>query len=225
MGSATGPDQKPHQPVISPATGPTNIPTTTTSTGNGAPTQPSGHNQHVPNPLAHFCAIPWVDRLLRDPAVSDIVVSDRHPLASGDQQLVRATLNGAKTVRACVTFVIRVPTAAEEIAGRPPLSNSKALLEGGGREDGEHPERPFLLFNALLDLGEDLCGYQGTLHGGAFAVLLDEVMCAAADNQSSRSFLPLFLPHFLRADEGVSDQVGMAHYLTWFEQTLRSREA
>jgi hypothetical protein len=64
------------------------------------------------------------------------------------------------------------------------------LLQGGGARDGEDPEKPFLLFNALLDLGEDLCGHKGTLHGGALVVLLDETMCAAADNQS-RELPPL----------------------------------
>ncbi|KAK4146791.1 HotDog domain-containing protein [Dichotomopilus funicola] len=189
MGSPTSPHQKPRQPTTSPAPGPTNIPTATTSAKDGAPPQRSEHNQYIPNPLAHFSAIPWAARLLRDPAVSNIVVSERQPLASGDKRLVRETLNGATTVRACVTFVMHLPTTAEEeVAGRPPLSKSKALLRGGGPKDGEDPARPFLLFNALLDLGEDLCGYRGTLHGGAFAVLLDETMCAAADNQSQFAF-------------------------------------
>lgn len=177
------------------------------------------HNQYIADPLAHFLAIPWTAKLLTDPAALDIVVSDRSPLASGDKQFVRTILNGATTVRACVTFLMRLPPQAQlegqgaarpaaamamlghqgsgdgdggvEGVTTPPISRSRALLQGGGPGDGEDPEKPFLLFNALLDLGNDLCGYKGTLHGGAVAVLLDETMCAAADNQS-REFCSAF---------------------------------
>jgi acyl-coenzyme A thioesterase PaaI-like protein len=41
-------------------------------------------------------------------------------------------------------------------------------------------------------MGEGLCGFKGTLHGGALAVLLDETMCSAADNQSRELLLLLF---------------------------------
>ncbi|KAK4150921.1 HotDog domain-containing protein [Chaetomidium leptoderma] len=175
---------------------------------------PPNHNQHVADPLAHFLAIPWTARLLTDPAALDIVVSDRRPLASGDTQFVRSLLNSATAVRACVTFFLKLPPSlssssssssssqkgggggggvvqGEEEEEEEGISKSKALLRGGGPEDGEDPERPFLLFNALLDLGEDLWGFRGTLHGGALVVLLDETMCAAADNQSRDFFVRL----------------------------------
>ena len=80
---------------------------------------------------------------------------------------------------------------AEE--GLRPLSKSAELLRGGGRENGETRDRPFLLFNVFLDLGEDLCGFKGTLHGGAMGVFLDETMCAAADNQSRECCLACWL--------------------------------
>jgi hypothetical protein len=139
------------------------------------------HNQYMADPLAHFLSISWAAKHLTDPAVLDIWVSDRRPLASGEKQFVRSVLSSEATVRACVTFSLRVPASAE---GKRAVSKSEALLRGGGVEDGEDPERPFLLFSALLDMGEGLCGFKGTLHGGALAVLLDETMCSAADNQS-----------------------------------------
>ncbi|KAK3294808.1 HotDog domain-containing protein [Chaetomium fimeti] len=78
------------------------------------------------------------------------------------------------------------------------VPKSRALLRGGGAQDGEDPERPFLLFNALLDLGEDLCGHKGTLHGGALMVLLDETMGAAANNQSDYAFTATMHTSFLK---------------------------
>ncbi|AEO55269.1 hypothetical protein MYCTH_2053582 [Thermothelomyces thermophilus ATCC 42464] len=159
------------------------------------------HNQHVADPLAHFLAIPWAARLLTGPATFGIVVPDRRPLASGDKRLVRSVLNGAGTVRACVTFFMKLPAHGEEKGNDEsllPLSRSTALLRSGGPRDGEDPERPFLLFNALLDLGEDLCGYKGMMHGGALAVILDETMCAAADNQTGCAFTATMSISFLR---------------------------
>lgn len=158
---------------------------------------PGKHNQYIKNPLAHFLGIPWTAKALTDPAVLDIVVSDRSPLAAGDMQFVRDTLNSATTVRACVTYFLKLPSRdrPEELQRQQeqqPVSKSKALLEGGGLQGGEDPNRPFLLFNALLDLGEGMCGFKGMLHGGAVVVLLDEMMCAAADNQSRGSSSLLF---------------------------------
>lgn len=171
---------------------------------------PDKHDQYIRDPLAHFLSIPWAAKALTDPAVLDIVVSDRTRLATGDKQFVRSILSSETTVRACVTYFLTVPSQQQQQqeekktllsasgghhgageGGQQPLSKSKALLQGGGPENGEGPEKPFLLFNALLDLGEDLCGFRGTLHGGALVVLLDETMCAAADNQSSESCLPM----------------------------------
>ena len=64
------------------------------------------------------------------------------------------------------------------------LSRSGVLLSGGGKANGEDLRNPFLLLSALLDLGEDLCGYTNTLHGGLFTVLMDEVMGTAANFQA-----------------------------------------
>jgi len=170
------------------------------------------HNQYIPDPVGHFLSIPWTARLLTDPAVFGVVVPDRRPLASGDRRLVWKVFNGAGTVRACVTFFVKLPTTTTQREGRGkgselgkgddelpphPLTKSKALLRGGGPLDGENPERPFLMFNVLLDLGEDLSGFRGVLHGGALAVVLDEAMAAAADNQTCElpiSLRPLYSP-------------------------------
>ncbi|KAK3902120.1 HotDog domain-containing protein [Staphylotrichum tortipilum] len=161
---------------------------------------PGKHNQYIKNPLAHFLAIPWTARALTDPAVLDIVVSDRSQLAAGDMQFVRDTLNSATTVRACVTYFLKLPSRdkPEEEQQQQPVSKNKALLQGGGLQDGEDPNKPFLLFNALLDLGEGMCGFKGMLHGGAVVVLLDEMMCAAADNQSQCAYTATMTTNFLK---------------------------
>ncbi|KAK0715767.1 HotDog domain-containing protein [Lasiosphaeris hirsuta] len=147
---------------------------------------PGNHNQFIKDPVAHFKAIPWCAALLADPAVLDTVVVDRRPLATGESNFVRRVMNGPSTVRACVTFfrMVQPPKAREGVVTGSQLSRSKALLMGGGEADGEEQRNPFLLFNALLDLGEDLCSFQGTLHGGLFAVLMDEVMGTAANFQA-----------------------------------------
>ena len=149
------------------------------------------HNQPIADPLAHFLALPWAAKLLRDPAATNITVSDRTPLASRDKRFVREILNTHDTVRACVTWLrpVVAKTGGDNMRDMRPISKSAGLLSGGGRENGEEEwERPFLLFNVLLDLGEGLCGFRGTMHGGAVGPVLDEVMCAAADSQSSESF-------------------------------------
>jgi acyl-CoA hydrolase len=62
-----------------------------------------------------------------------------------------------------------------------------ALLQPGGPSDGEDPEKPFVLLTVLVELGEGMCSFNGMLHGGALLAILDEALCAAADNQSSES--------------------------------------
>lgn len=96
-------------------------------------------------------------------------------------------MNTSSTVRACVTFfrVLRAAAGTEA-----PVSKSAALLAGGGRDHGEDPRNPFLLFTALLDLGPGCEGYARTLHGGVFPVILDEVMGTAANFQSREFFPP-----------------------------------
>ncbi|KAK8106387.1 hypothetical protein PG999_009746 [Apiospora kogelbergensis] len=49
------------------------------------------HNQSVPDPMAHFMAIPWCAKILQDKANLDVVVPDRRPLDSGESNFVRKT--------------------------------------------------------------------------------------------------------------------------------------
>ncbi|KAK5660242.1 hypothetical protein OQA88_12780 [Cercophora sp. LCS_1] len=144
---------------------------------------PTNHNQAIKDPLAHFKAIPWCAKLLADPAILDTIIVDRNPLASGESNFVRRTMNSPTTVRACVTFFRTLQDRRSDVKGDD-LSKSKLLTSGGGKGEGEDPRNPFLLFSALLDLGEDLCGFASTLHGGVYAVLLDEVMGTAANFQA-----------------------------------------
>ena len=67
------------------------------------------------------------------------------------------------------------------------VSKSAALLAGGGPDNGEIAKNPFLLFSALVDLGVDCQSYAGTMHGGLYTVLLDEVMGTAANFQAGES--------------------------------------
>jgi hypothetical protein len=167
------------------------------------------HDQPTADPLGHFLSIPETAKLLTDPAVLDTIVSDRKPLPSGDKQFVRVVLNTRTTMRACVTFLLPSPSAPSSFPRRngvrtttlryPP--KSQAMMEGGGPEDGETVEKPFLVFNAILDMGEDLCGFKGTMHGGAVMVVLDEVLCAAATSQTGELYtlvvLLFLVPHLL----------------------------
>lgn len=133
---------------------------------------PACHNQFIKDPLAHFLAIPWTAKLLTDPAVLHVVVPDRNPLASRDKQLVRSILNGETTVRACVAFFVG-PRSGEQ------------------QGDGEGSKTtPLPRYHAVADLGEDLCGHRGTLHGAATVLLLDETMCGAVDHQSGEPLGP-----------------------------------
>ncbi|KAK0735706.1 HotDog domain-containing protein [Apiosordaria backusii] len=154
---------------------------------------PENHNQFVQDPLSHFRAMPFAAALLSDPAVFETIVPDRRPLASGESNFARKVMNTGSTVRACVSFLrtLQPPSAmvkrsksSGELIPMNEITKSKAILQGGGPQDGEDPKNPFLLCNALLDLGEDLCSYAGMMHGGLFAVLMDEVMGTAANFQA-----------------------------------------
>jgi len=149
---------------------------------------PIDHNQFIKDPLAHFRAIPWCATLLNDGAVLNYRVCDRRPLPSTESSFVRRVMNSGTTVRACITFcrMVNPPPSGSGKASIPAasLSRSGVLLSGGGKANGEDLRNPFLLLSALLDLGEDLCGYTNTLHGGLFTVLMDEVMGTAANFQA-----------------------------------------
>ncbi|KAI0132518.1 HotDog domain-containing protein [Xylariales sp. AK1849] len=147
-------------------------------------TAPKDHNQPVPDPIAHFKAIPWCAKLLEDRAVLDIIVPDRRPLESGESNFVRKTMNSPSTVNACVTFfrMLKHPKSSKPVDAS--ISRSRELLAGGGPDDGEDLKNPFLLFNALVELGVDCQSYAGTMHGGLYGVFMDEVMGTAANFQS-----------------------------------------
>jgi hypothetical protein len=163
---------------------------------------PKNHNQYIADPVSHFRAIPWCNTLLSDPAVLDTIIPDRQPLASGESNFVRRVMNSGTTVRSCVTFFRMLKTPGTKGLAMHGLSKSEPLLRGGGKADGEEKRNPFLLFNALLDLGEDMCGFKGTLHGGLFAVLMDEVMGTAANFQAGEFSLFFFFDTVFRCGKG-----------------------
>ncbi|KAI0171854.1 Thioesterase/thiol ester dehydrase-isomerase [Hypoxylon sp. FL1284] len=171
---------------------------------------PTDHNQSVEDPLAHFEAIPWCASLLADRSILSVVVPDRRPLPDGESSFVRRVMNTPTTVRACLTFMRAVGGGGKKERDlgdgetnkndEPPLSRSAPLLWGGGRDNGEDPRNPFLLFNALADLGEDLTSYVGTMHGGLYGVLMDEVMGTAANFQTEHgAYTVSFTTRYRRA--------------------------
>ncbi|KAL2267652.1 hypothetical protein VTJ83DRAFT_4929 [Remersonia thermophila] len=144
---------------------------------------PANHNQHVSDPLAHFLTIPWAAALLTDPAVLGIEVTDRRPRPDGYARLMRSVVNGSGTVRACVSFVT-MRSEGSSVASRGESGGGDGGGGGGGggrTKTREDPKRPFLQFHVLLDVGEDLCGYPGVMHGGAIMLMLDEAMGSAAN--------------------------------------------
>ncbi|KAI2469414.1 Thioesterase/thiol ester dehydrase-isomerase [Annulohypoxylon bovei var. microspora] len=194
------------------------------------------YQQAVPDPLAHFKAMPWCAALLSDPGVVHVAVPDRHPLPGGESNFVHKTMNSATTVRASVTFIRVVKPAKSKPSSNsnskptpatPSSSSSlpspeaatgqssspadlrapkgsgwvpEAMLEGGGRANGEDPRNPFLLLHALADLGVDCQSFPGIMHGGLYGVLLDEVMGTAANSQTKNgAYTVRFTTNFRRA--------------------------
>ncbi|KAK6852761.1 hypothetical protein PG995_011312 [Apiospora arundinis] len=144
------------------------------------------HNQPVPDPIAHFRAIPWCAKLMEDKANLDILVPDRRPLDSGESNFVRKTMNTPTTIKASVSFFRPVQAHRKlQTTSGSDVSKSAALVSGGGADNGENPKNPFLLFSALADLGIDCQSYAGTMHGGLYTVLMDEVMGTAANFQAA----------------------------------------
>ncbi|KAI1485768.1 HotDog domain-containing protein [Biscogniauxia mediterranea] len=171
------------------------LPTSSSSSSSPAtpPPTPQDHNQSVADPIAHFRSIPWCAALLASdppgaPAAVTVTVPDRRPLASGESSFVRKTLNSGSTVRACVTWLRPAastsPTSPTSPASPASAPASERFLRG--EDDGKDEDELLLfpVFSALLDLGADLNSYVGTMHGGLYGVLMDEVMGTAAKLQS-----------------------------------------
>ncbi|KAI8963836.1 HotDog domain-containing protein [Daldinia sp. FL1419] len=94
----------------------------------------------------------------------------------------------------------RSSSSSKEQKKQPSLSASSALLSGGGKESGEDPRNPFVLFNALVDLGEDCQSFPGVMHGGMHGLLMDEVMGTAANAQTANgAYTVRFTTHYHRA--------------------------
>ncbi|KAK8106388.1 hypothetical protein PG999_009747 [Apiospora kogelbergensis] len=68
-----------------------------------------------------------------------------------------------------------------------PSARAPRCWRAGGPDNGEIAKNPFLLFSALVDLGVDCQSYAGTMHGGLYTVLLDEVMGTAANFQAGQT--------------------------------------
>ncbi|KAI1210886.1 HotDog domain-containing protein [Annulohypoxylon truncatum] len=182
------------------------------------------YHQPVPDPLAHFNAIPWCAALLSDPSNVKVAVPDRRPLPNGEASFVHKVMTSPTTVRACVTFIrmVKPPKSKSPPTSAPPSPHSSSssskdaleagaakeekpsappfVLSGGGRENGEDPRNPFLLLHALAELGVDCQSFPGIMHGGLYGVLLDEVMGTAANSQTANgAYTVRFTTNFRRA--------------------------
>ncbi|KAG0645798.1 Acyl-coenzyme A thioesterase [Hyphodiscus hymeniophilus] len=162
----------------------------------------STHGQFTPEPLNHFKEIPWCAKLLSDKRIVHIAIPDRRPKLDDEYTLVKETLNGENTVRACITY-FRVPPRKEL---RP----------------GEDQKNPFVEMNTLLDVGGGVNGYAKTCHGGFITTIFDELMGTAAWQQSGEEEdngaytismnlkfkKPLFTPAVVRCTGGVVKKEG-----------------
>jgi hypothetical protein len=159
--------------------------------------QKSKYGQVVEDPLDHFKAIPWCAKLLyvlylssvettrgpdsvilrEDPSIVSLQIPARNPIPSREFALVNETLNTPDTVRACVVMICkRNPTAESVLDGETGIEPSPELI-------------------GLLDLGEGINGYPGTVHGGFFNVMLDEVMGSAVNVQCGGFYLLLLFSY------------------------------
>ncbi|EAT84575.1 hypothetical protein HBI56_179300 [Parastagonospora nodorum] len=98
--------------------------------------------------IARLNAIPWVASLIHDPKWTRVQTISRVLQSSGEDSFYSETLATDRTMRSCLTLLPAVEADAK-IAFREVLW--------------------------IVELGDGLNGYPGTLHGGMAATLLDEV--------------------------------------------------
>lgn len=127
------------------------------------------HGQFTNDPIQHFKSIPWCADLISDKRIIHVAIPDRRPKLNGEYTLVKETLNGESTVRACITY-FRVPKRKD------------------GLRPGEDKKNPFVETNALLDIGSGVNSYAKTCHGGFMTTIFDEIMGTAAWQQSGGEY-------------------------------------
>lgn len=98
--------------------------------------------------VAHLNAIPWVASLIHDPKWTLVETISRVLLSSGENSFYSETLATDRTMRSCLTLL--------------------PAVEAGGK-------LAYMEVLWIVELGDGLNGYPGTLHGGMAATLLDEV--------------------------------------------------
>jgi thioesterase superfamily protein 4 len=98
--------------------------------------------------IARLNAIPWVASLIHDPKWTRVQTISRVLQSSGENSFYSETLATDRTMRSCLTLL---PAAAA---------------------DAKIAYREVLW---IVEIGDGLNGYPGTLHGGMAATLLDEV--------------------------------------------------
>ncbi|KAF5026927.1 hypothetical protein F66182_957 [Fusarium sp. NRRL 66182] len=113
----------------------------------------------------HFLSDPWCASLLEPSDVRTFIPPSYSPpdpagLSISRDKLFRHTLKGQDIVPACIGYYHRPAGAATQIDHQSP-SSSRLLLDS---------------VSLLFDLQPGVNGFQGTVHGGFFAVMMDEAM-------------------------------------------------
>ncbi|KAH8686121.1 HotDog domain-containing protein [Tricladium varicosporioides] len=96
----------------------------------------------------YFRSIPWVNKLLSDPAYIITPTFSRHFKASREDSLLAETLQTPKTIKHCLSSYLRPPT------------NTKWISE----------------IRTFFTLSSGMNGGPNALHGGIIATLMDDVI-------------------------------------------------
>jgi len=134
--------------------------------------------------VARLNAIPWVASLIHDPKWTRVQTISRTLKSSGEDSFYAETLATDRTLRSCLTYL---PTA---------------------EADGKLAFKEVLW---IVELGDALNGYPGTLHGGMAATLLDEVCGVLLQLNAAKSL------------ERAGGTGGLDHYMTACEFAGRTQ--
>lgn len=142
--------------------------------------------------ISYFTSIPWCARLLDrsfSPSHTPLHIlapPSRTPKPrTGEDSLFARTLQTHGAIRAGLCFYPRLDDASSSVdhveqVQQGQRSDDKAQEDkrraSNGEKRGEEGDQGITEMNLLFDLGDDLNGWPGVLHGGIVATLIDEAM-------------------------------------------------
>lgn len=139
--------------------------------------------------ISYFTSIPWCARLLSPSSSSShtplriLAPPSRTPKPlTGEDSLFARTLQTHGAIRAGLCFYPRLDDASP--SGGHVKQGQQGQRNGGKAQQDKHKgekrggdgEQGITEMNLLFDLGDDLNGWPGVLHGGIVATLIDEAM-------------------------------------------------